>query len=119
MTGLTPFDWGKERRRIHRAAELGDVEALQAEIDSGVDVNLVDVYGQTPLYFCAQRNQLETCRALLAQGADVHRKKNSGWTPLRIAMHYGFSEMAALLKSAGAAENLEEDSAEDSIEDAN
>ncbi|MBN8541846.1 MAG: hypothetical protein J0L82_15755 [Deltaproteobacteria bacterium] len=39
---------------------------------------------------------------LIARGADVHRRKNSGWTPLKIAQHYGFTEMVALLKAAGA-----------------
>ncbi len=108
-TGVSPFEWGKGRRLIHYAAAEGDIVTLEAELNPGVDVNLADVYDQTPLFFCAEKNKLETCRLLIAKGGDVNRKKNSGWSPLKVAQHYGYSEMTELLKSSGAVDDNTQD----------
>ena len=56
---------------IHDAAAAGDLAAIQAELDKGVDVNIRDPYGKTPLHVVKTK---EIAELLIAKGADVNAK---------------------------------------------
>jgi ankyrin repeat protein len=65
---------------MHDAAEDGDVTALVALLDGGVDPNAFD-QGHTPLHHAAENGHAEVIDALLDAGADPNvRDKASGKT---------------------------------------
>lgn len=53
------------------AVRKGDVAAVTALLDKGVDVNAKFRYGQTALFKAAERGHTEVVKLLLARGADV------------------------------------------------
>ena len=88
---------------IHVAARVGDLAGVQAELDKGVDVNVKDRFGFTPLREAAWYGHKEIAELLLDKGADVDAKDNNGgWIPLHYAAQKGHKEIAELLISKGA-----------------
>ena len=61
-------------------------------------------HGRTPLYWASSQGHLEVVRALLAAGADVNRSDNYGFTPLSVALAFNHTQIADLLRDAGAHE---------------
>lgn len=59
-----------KERNIHNAAATGDMAAVLAFLDSGVDPNRSDGFSG-PLYSAASSNQFEVCKQLLARGAKI------------------------------------------------
>ncbi|HET6893726.1 MAG TPA: ankyrin repeat domain-containing protein [Pyrinomonadaceae bacterium] len=53
------------------AVRKGDVAAVTAFLDKGVDVNVKFRYGQTALFKAAERGHTDVVKLLLARGADV------------------------------------------------
>ncbi|MDF3055421.1 MAG: arp, partial [Gammaproteobacteria bacterium] len=73
-----------------------DVEAL---IASGADVNMLDMYGFTPLIESAIANRLDIADLLLKNGADVKQKDMVGGTALQWAVeNYNLSMCYMFLK---------------------
>ena len=113
---------------IHEAAKAGNIEVVKYHLAAGVDVNVKDDDGATPLDWASKRNHTETVDFLrkhggkygtihtaagggdieavmefLAAGADVNAKdKLLGRTPLDEAIFGNHSETAALLRKHGA-----------------
>ena len=77
---------------LHYAAEAGHVNIVRRLIAAGADVNVVNRWGQTPLFLSVtQEVTPETAgdsimAALLAGGADVNIAAKSGVTPLMRAV---------------------------------
>jgi ankyrin repeat protein len=71
---------------------------------AGLDPNLGDRNGFTPLHFAAQSWQPEIATALLAAGAEVDARNRYGNTPLWTAVFEsrGRAELIDLLRAAGA-----------------
>ena len=89
---------------IHEAVSIGDLAGVQAELDKGVDVNAKDITwgGWTPLHWAAISGGNEIAELLIAKGADLEKKDDSGETPLHVASFHGIKEMAELLIAKGA-----------------
>jgi hypothetical protein len=87
---------------LHQAVEKGEIQAVEAFIRQGADVNARDRNGDTSLAIAAEKNDLKTARILLAGGGDVNTKNLYGDTPLMLAVSGGFAELTALLLKAGA-----------------
>jgi cytochrome c len=85
---------------IHEAAKKGDVSALTAALDAGVDVNASDGIA-TPLYYAIDRAHLEAAKLLIARGANVNLAAKWG-PPLLAAAESGKPELVKLLLDAGA-----------------
>lgn len=73
------------RVTIHAAAGMGDLAALERLVNEGLDVNRLDVGGQTALHAAANAGQLEAARWLVEQGANVNLADNKKVTALSIA----------------------------------
>ena len=91
---------------IHEAAANGDLAGVQAELDKGVDVNVKDMLGFTPLHLAVTK---EITELLINEGADVNAKNKWGGTPLHAAATNGKKEVAELLIAKGADVNAKSD----------
>ena len=93
---------------IHDAAASGNLAGVQAELDKGVDVNVVDLgfYNLAPLHYAAGYGYKEIVELLIAEGADVDAKTTTGGTPLFNAAG-GHKEIVELLIAAGADVNAQ------------
>ena len=68
---------------------------------AGIDVNLAQHAGGTPLYFSAQQGHLEVVKLLLATlGINVNPATSTGATPLFVAAQKGHEDVVKLLLSA-------------------
>jgi len=85
---------------IHKAAALGNIEAVKQHLATGTDVNAKDLTGFAPLVFAASCGHKEIVELLIAKGADVN-VKNSGKTPLDWAIKQSHTETAELLHKHG------------------
>lgn len=69
-------------------AEEEVLEAVQAALDLGADINAVDKHGETAMHGAAYKNLPKVVEFLAGKGAriDIWNQKNEyGWTPLTIA----------------------------------
>jgi len=84
----------------------GDTEALKALVDAGMDVNLQNRYGWTPLHIAIRRNHRDMVEYLLDNGADIDRADAVGWTPLMESIMDNMPELCALLVKRGADKSI-------------
>ena len=96
---------------IHKAADIGNIEAVKQHLAAGADVNAKDDdNGMNPLHDAAMYGRKEILELLISEGADVNAKDNARWTPLHYAG--GSKEVAELLIANGADVNAKNDGAE-------
>jgi pyruvate/2-oxoglutarate dehydrogenase complex dihydrolipoamide acyltransferase (E2) component len=86
---------------LRRAAELGDIAALQLLFDQHADLESRDALGRTALMLAALKGQFDSVQALLAHGADPSAADAKGATPLRAALAGNYPAIAAALQRAG------------------
>ena len=89
---------------LHNAAAFGPVEMVRDLLEAGADVQARDGRGLTPLSFAlaTEYPSPEILRTLLRAGADVNARDNTGETPLDWAEKFGYPEVLAILRQAGA-----------------
>ncbi len=94
---------------LGKASRIGDLKTLQSLLSSGINPDLADRYGHTPIYYAASFNQTEAVELLLACHADpnthvgTHKDiSQSPATPLQYAAELGNRRTASLLIAAGA-----------------
>ncbi|XP_054231989.1 60 kDa lysophospholipase isoform X10 [Homo sapiens] len=90
------------------AAHAGDVEALQALVELGSDLGLVDFNGQTPLHAAARGGHTEAVTMLLQRGVDVNTRDTDGFSPLLLAVRGRHPGVIGLLREAGASLSTQE-----------
>ena len=69
------------------------LEAVQVALDLGIDINAVDMNGETAMHAAAHKNLPKVVKFLASKGAkiDIWNKPDKfGWTPLAIAVGYRF-----------------------------
>ena len=69
------------------------LEAVQAALDLGADINAVDINGETAMHGAAYKNLPKVVKLLASKGAKIqvwNREDKYGWTPLAIAVGYRF-----------------------------
>ena len=104
---------------IHWAAERGNLPAVRALLDSGVDADKAGAYhlsssrsfvssteGQFALRFAAKKGHLAVVKALIEAGADVNKQAIYGNTALGAATAQGSTLVVMELLKAGADVNL-------------
>ena len=79
-----------------------DFEMFNALIEAGMDVNLQNKYGWTPLHVSIRRNRKEMVELLLEKGADIDKVDGVGWTPLMESVMDNMPELCELLLKNGA-----------------
>jgi hypothetical protein len=85
------------------AARKGDIAAVRALLDKGVDINSKTRYGATALSYACDRGYLEVVTLLIERGADVNVKDTFyGATPIDWAAQNGHPDVARLLLDKGA-----------------
>lgn len=69
------------------------LEAVQAALDLGADINAIDNNGETVVHAAAYKNLPKVVKFLASKGARIelwNRPNKFGWTPLAIAAGYRF-----------------------------
>ncbi|XP_039318896.1 60 kDa lysophospholipase isoform X2 [Saimiri boliviensis] len=90
------------------AAQAGDLEVLQALLELGSDLSLVDFNGQTPLHAAARGGRTEAVAMLLQGGVDVNARDTDGLSPLLLAVRGRHLGIVRLLRAAGASLSAQE-----------
>ena len=88
--------------RLLKAAEKGDVPALEKQLAAHADANTVNTWGETPLMLAAKNGHTEAVRLLIEGGARVDLQDHSGNTALIWAARKDHTAAIDLLLEAGA-----------------
>ena len=59
---------------LHKAAEIGDIEAIITLIQQGADVHAKYKHGYTPLHLAAEQGRVDVIDILVKDGADVNAR---------------------------------------------
>lgn len=101
----------KINEQLLDAAFIDDFEMLKMLVEiSGVDVNVKDEVGYTPLMRVAECGNVEAAELLLDKGADPNCADEYGVTVLMIAAAYNELELVKLLEARGVDINAVDDS---------
>jgi hypothetical protein len=98
----TPARLADSATALRRAAEIGDLTALQAMIDNQSEIDARDSSGRTALMMAALHGQAPAVDVLLAHGADPNAADARGTTPLQAAIAGNQPAIVAALRRAGA-----------------
>ena len=99
--------------RLFKAVWTGDTAALRG---TGIDVNLKDVVGRSPLRIAAEKADINVVTFLIENGADVNVTDANGNTPLIFIINKtGNQEITERLLEKGAAVNIQNRSGETAL----
>ena len=103
---LTPI-WAlaQDDLRLIKAIQEQDNIAVQALLDSGIDINAEAADGSRALPWSVHRDNSAITQLLLKAGAEVNSKNRYGVAPLSLAANNGNPEMVELLLSTGGLPN--------------
>jgi hypothetical protein len=92
-----------QSEQLFDAARKGDVAAVKALLDRGVDVNTKFRYGATALSYAADKGHLEVVKLLIERKADLNVKDSFyGATPIIWAAQKGYEKIVEVLLASGA-----------------
>ena len=83
------------------AAEAGDIEAMKTLLGAGIDINIRDSKGLTPLTYSIFGGKLESVRFLLERGARIDNDNFYELSPLDLVAGIGALEILTLLLDYG------------------
>lgn len=89
-------DGAKRCTALHMAARRGNVEAAEALLECGANIEARDSLGETPLRRAVNCGKISIAALLLAKGANPHSVGRKGLTPLSAARA---GEMRSLLQT--------------------
>jgi ankyrin repeat protein len=88
--------------KLEKIVYDNDLDAFKHEFENGMDVNIQNRYGWTPLHIAIRRDRRDMVTYLLDKGADIDKVDGVGWTPLMEAVMDDMPELCALLIEKGA-----------------
>jgi ankyrin repeat protein len=94
---------------IHKAAIIGNTEAIQQHLAAGTDVNAKAGGGDTPLDWAIMGKRTGAADLLRKHGGMMVEELRSGMTPLHAAARKGLKEVVELLIHEGADVNAKDD----------
>ena len=100
---MTRKTWHNSWTTLHRAAYLGDLEAVKSLLVPGAEIDGRASIDETPLFLSL--NHEEVVEFLLAHGANVDSRRHDGWTPLHWTARHGQKKVLELLLRHGAQVN--------------
>ena len=103
--GVTSLAAPATDRLLFDAVKARDLEAVQALLGQGVDVNAAEPDGASPLHWAANLDDARIAAQLIEAGADVSAANDYGVTPLSLAATNGSPGMLETLLVAGANPN--------------
>lgn len=92
---------GNNTTPLHYAAEHNHIKVAELLLDSGIDINITNIFGATPIYFACYAGRVEMVNLLLSRGADPAKENLAKWTPLSIAARQGHYDVVRLLLDKG------------------
>lgn len=84
------------------AIRKSDYSSVKTMTKKGIDANIKDGLGMSPLHHAVRTNDLEMVVLLLDHGADLNVLNRVGQTPLTISARFGYADIAKLLIDRGA-----------------
>ncbi|KAM5339277.1 LOW QUALITY PROTEIN: ankyrin repeat and death domain-containing protein 1A [Glossophaga mutica] len=93
------------RTAFHRAAEHGQLDALDFLVGSGCDHSVKDKEGNTALHLAAGRGHLSVLQRLVDIGLDLEERNVEGLTALHAAVEGVHPDCVQLLLGAGSSVN--------------
>ena len=80
------------------ACQKGQLESIQALVESGADVDSADRDGNTPLIISSRLGFEDSVKILLLFGANVHAANRAGVTAHIVAQHKNFTNITQILE---------------------
>ncbi|KAJ5882916.1 uncharacterized protein N7473_009802 [Penicillium subrubescens] len=87
---------------IHLAAQRGDLRLIKSLHSRGLDVNIKNLHGVTPLAAAARRGHRSLVEFLISIGATIDSQDKRQLTPLHNAAYHGADDIVRILLDAGA-----------------
>ena len=100
--GPRPVTGGVGTDALHKAVQAGNINGLEAALESGLDANARDGRGWTALMHAAEKGYVLMVGPLLKSKADPDVRAVNGATALFMAAGHGHPEIIELLMKAGA-----------------
>ena len=92
----------KTNKELLKAARVGDELKVIELLENGVDVNIRNKDGWTPLMMASGIDCTWIVRFMIEKGADIDATDNNGWTALMWAAFFGKTKTARCLLDNGA-----------------
>lgn len=92
----------KNEQELFQAAGDGDIKKLDALIAKGINIDVKNQHGSTPLHYAIRYNNPECVHNLLVAGADKDKQNFFGNAPVHIAASINAVECMRELIEAGA-----------------
>ena len=98
------------RLALHVAAQCASSTLVEYLLDNGsqVTINVADRTGSTALHMAVQKGDEETARFLLKRGSVIGYRAQHRRTALRVAVLFGYKDVAKALLEAGADPSLQD-----------
>lgn len=104
-SGMQPASAQEASPDIFALVNAGDAAGVEQALAAGVDVNIRDALGQTPMVVAALAGQDAVAAVLMQHGADIKARTDKGMTALHAAAFAGDLEAMNLLLGGGAEVN--------------
>ncbi|MBS0285988.1 MAG: ankyrin repeat domain-containing protein [Proteobacteria bacterium] len=92
---------GPKSDLLIKACQEGKLDEVGALLEQGVNANVADEDGRSPLMWAAYNGFNDICLKLIEKGADLKAKDNYGSTALMFAAQAGFSKVCETLLKSG------------------